>query len=112
MGTRNKVSKKNAKQINELRDQWKDAKYLIIDEISMINTRMLNEINLNLQFAKNTTELFGGLHVLFAGDFYQLSPFTGNALFIRDSIEKKQFSNNNSLINSQAINGRNIWLQL
>jgi hypothetical protein len=95
-----------------LRDQWKEVKYLIVDEISMISTRMLNEINLNLQLAKDSSELFGGLTVLFAGDFYQLTPFKGNALFYRDNIEKELFSENNTLINSQSINGRCLWLQI
>ena len=73
---------------------------------------MLNEINLNLQLAKNSSELFGGITVLFAGDFYQLSPFKGNALFYRDNIEKEMFSGNNTMINSQSINGRCLWLQI
>ena len=78
----------------------------------MISTRLLNEINLNLQLAKDNSELFGGLNVLFAGDLFQLSPFKGNALFYRDKLEKNLFSDNNSINNSQSLNGRNIWLQL
>src|SRR5690554_4320037 len=50
------------------------TKVLIIDEISMLHGRQLNLVDQVLQFFKNTTAPFGGIQVVFAGDFFQLPP--------------------------------------
>lgn len=55
--------------------RWRDTKVLIIDEISMIDGRLfdnLNDIARELRRKKNLP--FGGLQVIACGDFYQLPP--------------------------------------
>merc|ERR1712218_143606 len=60
-------------------------KWLIIDEISMVSARFLAEIDVRLRCAArsigtmkrdedNFERPFGGLNVIFAGDFWQLDP--------------------------------------
>ena len=65
-------------------------RWLIIDEISMVSARMLADIDMRLRTAARAIGTmkydehhrerpFGGLNVIFAGDFYQLDPPEENA---------------------------------
>lgn len=47
---------------------------LIIDEISMLHKKQLDLINQALKYLKNNPSPFGGMQVVFAGDFFQLPP--------------------------------------
>ena len=54
---------------------------LIIDEISMVSPCHLQFINLRLQQVLESNEPFGGLNVVFIGDFYQLPPVKAESLY-------------------------------
>ncbi len=54
------------------------AKVLIIDEVSMLSGSLLNSIDLLLKNIKGNEEAFGGLQVVFVGDFFQLPPIKRN----------------------------------
>ncbi len=47
---------------------------LIIDEISMLHRNQIDMINQALKYLKNSPLPFGGMQVVFAGDFFQLPP--------------------------------------
>lgn len=47
---------------------------LIIDEISMLHKNQLEMVNQVLQFFKDSQEAFGGIQIVFCGDFFQLPP--------------------------------------
>ncbi len=49
---------------------------LIIDEISMLHRRQLDMVNQVLKFIKKDARPFGGMQVVFAGDFFQLPPIS------------------------------------
>ncbi len=51
-----------------------NASVLIIDEISMLHHFRLDLIDLVLRQIKNLNEPFGGIQVVFCGDFFQLPP--------------------------------------
>jgi hypothetical protein len=53
---------------------WEGVDYLVIDEVSMIGCKFLLEISNVLIEAKGCTDPFGGINVIFAGDFAQLPP--------------------------------------
>ena len=54
---------------------WKDVRYLIIDQISMVTIRHLANISTRLQEFKGVHDLpFGIVSILAVGDFYQLLP--------------------------------------
>lgn len=51
---------------------------LIVDEISMMDAQFIDDLNLVLKSARNTFENrpFGGIQIVFVGDFFQLPPVT------------------------------------
>jgi hypothetical protein len=52
----------------------KKLELLIIDEISMVRAPMLDAISETLKIHRNSSEPFGGIHVLACGDLFQLPP--------------------------------------
>ena len=52
----------------------KELKYVIIDEVSMMDGRFFEELDKYLKYVMNNNEFFGGIAVLFVGDFCQLPP--------------------------------------
>jgi hypothetical protein len=62
---------------------WQKVDYLIIDEVSMIGCKLLLEIHEALCEAKENTELFGGINIVFVGDFAQLPPVGDIKLYSR-----------------------------
>lgn len=75
-----------------LESSWKEKRYLIIDEISMISCGMLSKIERKIRHVKQTGDShqdnlpFGGINVIICGDFHQFPPVIGgsnNALYTR-----------------------------
>ena len=59
---------------------WRNLEILIIDEVSMMSLKILLLLDLiSKKFYKNNNP-FGGLQVIFTGDFYQLSPVCNSLL--------------------------------
>jgi hypothetical protein len=76
--------------LNTLQSQLSGLEILIIDEISMVDRKVLAYIHGRLKQIKQlrTTDrqsCFGGVCILAVGDFYQLSPVRGNPLCIPDA---------------------------
>lgn len=69
--------------LQSLQAQFQNVKFLIIDEKSMIDLKMLSIIDdrLRLIFPDKADQAFGGLNLLLCGDFYQLPPVTGWPLY-------------------------------
>ena len=58
---------------------WKGLELLIIDEVSMLSLKLLLIINKLAKKIYNRPDLpFGGLQIIFTGDFYQLPPVNTN----------------------------------
>jgi len=58
---------------------WKTAEVLVIDEVSMMSRKIFEILDKIARIARKKPDLpFGGLQVLFFGDFYQLSPTPDN----------------------------------
>ncbi len=53
---------------------WKKIKHLVLDEISMVRPDVLDGIDYILRRARKNEAPFGGVKVIFVGDFYQLPP--------------------------------------
>ncbi|KAJ8481663.1 hypothetical protein ONZ51_g5834 [Trametes cubensis] len=78
--------RKGNSAMEALRKLWGPVNYLIIDEISMIGAKFLSEISKRLQHAKSDDGYFsvlpfGGVNVIFTGDFGQLKPVQASPLY-------------------------------
>lgn len=81
------ANKKNEEIVEELfttkrykLKNWRNLEILIIDEVSMMSLKILLLLDIIAKkFYKNNYP-FGGLQVIFTGDFYQLSPVCNNYL--------------------------------
>ena len=74
---------------------WAGVYYLIVDEVSMISASFMNEISARLQHAKGNSGLsedipFGGVNMIFFGDFGQLRPVGGAPLYSHQYTEALQ----------------------
>jgi PIF1-like helicase len=84
-----------------VRSLWTDKTILIIDEISMVGSKLLDSIHKQCKVVKNlncnSTAAFGGLPVVIVlGDFHQFSPVCAKALW------QKQETHN-------EIRGQQLW---
>ena len=61
---------------------WANARLLIIDEISFMNVKACERLDENLRvLLRKHNALFGGIHIIFSGDFRQLEAVTGRPLY-------------------------------
>ena len=65
---------------------WRAVEILIVDEVSMMSLKIFEILNIIATSIRNRNRLFGGIQVIFSGDFYQLPP-VGNP----QEIETSQF---------------------
>jgi ATP-dependent DNA helicase PIF1 len=66
---------------------WTGVDILIVDEVSMMSKKLFDLLNeLGRRVRKNSDRPFGGIQVIFSGDFYQLPP-VGD----KDEPESSQF---------------------
>jgi len=79
------ANKKNSEIVEELFTKkrhklknWRGLEILIIDEVSMMSLKILLLLDLIARKFYKKAIPFGGLQVIFTGDFYQLSPVFSN----------------------------------
>jgi ATP-dependent DNA helicase PIF1 len=53
---------------------WKKVKILVVDEVSMLSVKIFEIIEKIARIIKNPNLPFGGIQVIFTGDFFQLPP--------------------------------------
>lgn len=96
----NKYKKKN----------WKQVQILIIDEVSMMSVKLFELLNLTAKKCRNTQKIFGGIQVIFSGDFFQLPPVGSS-----DNIDTQKFcfesSSWNELFDGNQIQLKKIFRQ-
>ena len=66
------------------KDKWEELKkrtVLIIDEVSMVDGRLLDYISTLFAKLKGNNRLFGNMHVIVFGDLMQLPPVDGQKVF-------------------------------
>ncbi|MCE9643395.1 MAG: AAA family ATPase [Candidatus Andersenbacteria bacterium] len=69
------------------------SRVLIIDEVSMLSAGMITMVDAVCKAVKNSEEPFGGLQIIFVGDFFQLPPVSRSAQasqFAYDSLAWQQ----------------------
>jgi len=87
------ANKKNEEIIAELfttkrykLKNWRILEILIIDEVSMMSLKILLLLDIIAKKFYRNSNPFGGLQVIFTGDFYQLSPVSNIFLEKEDSM--------------------------
>ena len=56
------------------REMWKNTDILIVDEVSMLSLKLFNMLNEIGKIVRKNPRPFGGIQLIFSGDFYQLPP--------------------------------------
>lgn len=77
IGIRDEVSMRHLasmKQKKYFTKKMDTVKVLVIDEISMLHRKQLDLVNRVLKYFKGNQLPFGGIQVIFSGDFFQLPP--------------------------------------
>ena len=69
------------KKNKETFQRWKDCDILVIDEISMLGLSTLELLDRIAKVIRNSTLVFGGIQVVFSGDFLQLPPIDDDFCF-------------------------------
>ena len=75
-------------QKEHLYKRFEKTKVLIIDEVSMLSSRLFDSVERVCRAMKRSEEPFGGLQVILSGDFFQLPPISrqgGETEFIHKS---------------------------
>jgi ATP-dependent DNA helicase PIF1 len=53
---------------------WKGTDILVVDEVSMLSLKLFNVLNAIGKAVRNNPNPFGGIQLVFSGDFFQLPP--------------------------------------
>ena len=72
-GAKDKIIQKVTHNRNSV-SNWKKVKVLIIDEVSMMSKKVFEIIEHIGRIIKKSIKPFGGIQVIFTGDFFQLPP--------------------------------------
>lgn len=81
LGVRDKLTEYDLSSLEErqpLYKRWNDTEVLIIDEISMMSSHFLDMLNKLAKHMRRNELPFGGMQVVFCGDFFQLPPIIKN----------------------------------
>ena len=65
---------------------WKSTDILVVDEVSMLSLKLFNVLNAIGKAVRNNPNPFGGIQLVFSGDFFQLPP-VGD----KDEIDTQRF---------------------
>jgi ATP-dependent DNA helicase PIF1 len=57
-----------------LKAVWKETDILVVDEVSMLSLKLFNMLNDIGKAIRKNQRSFGGIQLIFSGDFYQLPP--------------------------------------
>jgi PIF1-like helicase/Ulp1 protease family, C-terminal catalytic domain/Helitron helicase-like domain at N-terminus len=83
---------------------WINARLLIIDECSFMNTSQVELLDEKLRcLLHRPNVLFGGIHVVFSGDFRQLEPVNGKPLYSPCHSDKKWINSITCYIELQGL---------
>ena len=102
------------KDLQELAKIWDGVDYLILDEVSMIGAKFLSQLNSRLRHAKGYIEdetglPFGGVNVIFTGDFGQLKPVRDPSLYCHSLVKKAASRAARGMSGISALFGVILW---
>ncbi len=77
----------DGRKLEQFRAELGALRFLVIDEVSTLGLKLLDKINARLQLAKGNNRTFGGVNVIFMGDFLQFQPVGDTPLYKKPDIE-------------------------
>lgn len=96
------------RKLAQLKEKLEHIKYIFLDEVSMLGARDLYKISAQLSKITSIQEKpYGGLSMIFAGDFAQLPPPMNNSALYADLSKK----NASSHIDQETCLGKSLWHQ-
>ena len=63
----------------EARSRWIKCKFLVVDEVSLLSLDLFEKLEFIARRLKETISPFGGIQLIFSGDFYQIPPVNENS---------------------------------
>jgi hypothetical protein len=104
-------SRSESSILNEVRSRLQGVEYIFIDEVSMIACHELYSISARLaQITGMHDAPFGGMNIILAGDFAQLSPVFGSPLY--DGKVERYVNSRMSVREQETIIGKVLWHQI
>lgn len=101
----NLEEQKSQANMKKVVETFRYVDYIFIDEVSMLSQSQLYEIASQLARATGSKDQpFGGKNVIFAGDFAQLPPVVGQALYAASPTQGKSMQ--------ECVIGRALWHQV
>ena len=102
------------RNLQELCKIWENVEYLILDEISMIGAKFLSQLNARMMRAKGYDEKrtdmpFGGVNVIFTGDFGQLRPVRDASLYSHSLVNHPSLASVGAVGGISAAMGVCLW---
>lgn len=80
-------------------NKWRNIHSLLIDEISMLEMELFENIEELARYVRRCDEFFGGIQIICCGDFYQLPPVSNSSKYCFQSPKwEKIFPKENSVI--------------
>lgn len=101
IGTRDTLSRYDLDQIvsrEKLVRRIKKTHVLIIDEVSMIDGKLLDMVDVICRTIRQSSEAFGGIQVVCVGDFFQLPPITRMGEVSRYAFESRAWESLRPLV--------------
>jgi hypothetical protein len=99
------------KNIAQVRNRLEGVDYIFLDEVSMLSCHDMYKISAQLAKATNKhEEPFGGLNMIFAGDFAQLQPVNGVSLY--SGSVGTEISSRMSIRKQEETIGKALWHQI
>ena len=71
-----------AKKLAHLKVDFRGVRLLVIDEVSQLTAKLIDDIDKKLRLITGVRKPFGGLHVILCGDFVQLPPVSASPLYV------------------------------
>ena len=107
----NDIDSSSFKKTEQIREKLVGVQYIFVDEVSMLSCHDMYVISKHLSLATGAQDIpFGGINVIFAGDFAQLPPIMAPALY--DGATGVNKTAGSSLYKQECAIGRALWHQV
>lgn len=108
---------RRSRDTQELMALWRGVKFLVVDEISMVGSLFLSQFSSRLKQAMAddpvaSAQPFGGVNVVFLGDFGQLKPPRQHSLYAYQLVQNPSFEESRNSDGINAMNGAFLWRQV